>query len=238
MKIAIIGYGRMGREIEKMALSRNHTIGLVIDMDNIEDLNPGSLEGIDAAIEFSLPKEAFKNISICLRAGVPVVSGTTGWLGNISDAVKICEETGSAFMYASNYSIGVNILFHLSRQLGKIMKDYKDYEVDISEIHHTKKLDAPSGTAISLAGEIIAGHDGYKGWNKADKAEGSEIPIESLREGDVPGTHIVSWKSEIDSLSLKHEAYGREGFAQGAVRAAEFLIGKTGFQTMSDMLGF
>jgi len=238
MKIAIIGYGRMGREIEKMALSRNHTIGLIIDKDNIVDLNSSSLKGIDAAIEFSLPDKAFNNISICLRAGVPVVSGTTGWLENFSDALSICEETNCAFMYASNYSIGVNILFQMNRQLGGIMKGFNDYKVDISEIHHTKKLDAPSGTAITLAGEIIAGHGGYSSWAEAGKEEENSIPIASRREGDIPGTHVVSWQSEIDNISLKHEAKGREGFALGAVCAAEFLLGKNGFQSMSDMLGF
>jgi len=228
----------MGKEIEKIALSRNHTIGLVIDKDNIEDLNTDLLAGIDAAIEFTQPEQAFNNISICLRAGVPVVSGTTGWLTDFSDALNICEETGSAFMYASNYSIGVNVLFHLNRQLGQIMKDFKDYKVDISEIHHTKKLDAPSGTAITLAGEIVAGHDGYTGWKESGKEMQDEIPIESVRKGNIAGTHIIKWESEIDRLSLKHEANGREGFALGAICAAEFLIGKSGFQTMSDMLGF
>lgn len=238
MKIAIIGYGRMGKEIEKIALARNHIIGLIIDKNNSKDLNSENLKGIDAAIEFSQPKEAFGNISRCLLEGVPVVSGTTGWLANFSEALKICEETNCAFMYASNYSIGVNILFHLNRKLSEIMKGFEDYKVDISEIHHTKKLDAPSGTAITLAGEIIAGHGAYKEWKKAGEEKENAIPIDSQRVGDVPGTHNVTWRSEIDNISLRHEAHGREGFALGAVCAAEFLQGKSGFQSISDMLGF
>lgn len=238
MNIAIIGYGRMGKTIQKIALSRNHDIGLIIDKENKNDLNEENLKGIDAAIEFTFPDQAYENISRCLAAGVPVVSGTTGWLNSFDEALRICEDSGTAFMYSSNFSIGVNILFHMNRKLAKIMEGYKDYRVGISEIHHTGKLDAPSGTAITLAREIIDSHGSYSSWIEAGSVNDAGVPIQSLREGDIPGTHKVKWSSDLDEISLIHEAKGREGFATGAVFAAEYIIGKTGFQTMSDMLGF
>lgn len=238
MNIALIGYGKMGRTISKIALSRKHNIGLIIDKENRNELDRDNLRGIDVAIEFTLPDQAFDNISRCLAAGVPVVSGTTGWLRQLDDARSLCEQSGTAFMYSSNFSIGVNILFHINRQLARIMDGYSDYSVGISEIHHSAKLDAPSGTAISLAEGIISSHGAYDSWTDEVTAGSDAILIQSAREGEVPGTHKVKWSSEIDEISLIHEAKGREGFALGAVLAAEYIKDKTGFRTISDMLGF
>jgi dihydrodipicolinate reductase len=238
MKIALIGYGRMGHAIEEIAIKRGHTVSLIIDIDNPGDLNTKNLEGIDAAIEFSLPDAAFKNISICLENKVPVVSGTTGWLKDYEKTVKICIDNGSSFIHSSNFSIGVNLLFRLNSELAQQMNKYRDYSVSIEEIHHTKKLDAPSGTAITLAEGIKNQHQGYKGWCfEKDKAE-NMIPVRSIREGSVPGTHTVSWDSEIDTISLKHEAKNRTGFALGAVVAAEFIHNRKGVFIMNDVLGF
>jgi 4-hydroxy-tetrahydrodipicolinate reductase len=238
MKIALIGYGRMGHEIEEMALKRGHTIGLIIDINNSGELNPEKLKGIDAAIEFSVPESAFGNISICLEAGVPVVSGTTGWLGDYDKAVDICLKNGTSFINSSNFSIGVNLLFRLNGELAKRISNYSDYSVSIEEIHHIKKLDAPSGTAITLADGIKAQHPGYDGWTPENVKSEHKIPVRSVREGSVPGTHIVTWDSSIDSLSLKHEARNRKGFALGAVVAAEFISTRKGVFTMADVLGF
>jgi 4-hydroxy-tetrahydrodipicolinate reductase len=238
MKIALIGYGRMGHAIEETALKRGHSISLIIDIDNPGDLNANNLKVIDAALEFSFPEAAFKNISICLENGIPVVSGTTGWLKDYEKAAKICMDRGSSFIHSTNFSIGVNMLFRLNSQLAKQMNKYRDYTVSIEEIHHNKKIDAPSGTAITLADGIKNQHHGYKGWCfENDKAE-NMIPVRSIREGSVPGTHIVSWDSEIDAISLKHEAKNRMGLALGAVVAAEFIYNRKGVFTMNDVLGF
>jgi len=238
MNIALIGYGRMGHEIEEIAKSRGHKIPLIIDIDNSSDLNPSTLSGIDAVIEFSSPEAAFKNISLCLSSKVPVVSGTTGWLKDYDKAAELCRNNDTSFIHSSNFSIGVNLFFRLSGEMAKQMKNYSDYKVSIEEIHHTKKLDAPSGTAISLADGIIKQHSGYAGWCfDSEKSEG-KIPIKAIREGIVPGTHTVAWDSGIDTLSLKHEAKNRKGFALGAVVAAEFIHSRKGVFTMSDVLGF
>ena len=238
MNIALIGYGRMGHEIEEIAKSRGHEIALIIDIDNSSDLNPSKLSGVDAVIEFSSPEAAFKNISLCLNSKVPVVSGTTGWLKDYDKAAEMCRNNSTSFIHSSNFSIGVNLLFRLNSELAKHMKNYGDYTVSIEEIHHTKKLDAPSGTAISLADGIIKPHGGYTGWcSDSEKSEG-KIPIKAIREGMVPGTHTVAWDSVIDTLSLKHEAKNRKGFALGAVVAAEFIHSRKGVFTMIDVLGF
>jgi 4-hydroxy-tetrahydrodipicolinate reductase len=238
MKLALIGYGRMGHVIEETAIKRGHSISLIIDIDNPGDLNDKNLEGIDAAIEFSLPEAAFKNISTCLESKVPVVSGTTGWLKDYPKAAKICIDNGSSFIHSSNFSIGVNLLFMLNSELAKQMNKYRDYSVSIEEIHHTKKLDAPSGTAISLAGGITDNHQGYKGWCFENDKSGDMIPIRSIREGSVPGIHTVIWDSEIDTISLRHESKNRMGLALGAVVAAEFIHNRKGVFKMSDVLGF
>jgi 4-hydroxy-tetrahydrodipicolinate reductase len=238
MNIALIGYGRMGHEIEETAVSRGHLIKLIIDKDNTDDLNERNLKKVDVAIEFSSPDAAFKNISVCLGMKIPVVSGTTGWLKDIDKASDICLKNETSFIHASNFSIGVNILFRLNSELARQMEHYRNYSVSIEEIHHIKKLDAPSGTAIVLAEGITKHHTGYTGWSSVSNKTEKSIPIRSIREGTIPGTHTVTWDSEIDSLSLKHEARNRKGLALGAVISAEFIYGKKGIFTMNDVLGF
>jgi 4-hydroxy-tetrahydrodipicolinate reductase len=238
MNIALIGYGRMGHEIEAIAIKRGHSVKLIIDLDNENDLDGANLKDIDVAIEFSLPSAAFRNITKCLNEKVPVVSGTTGWLENYNEAVNVCNRNKTAFIHSSNFSIGVNLLFRLNKELAKQMERYRDYSVAIEEIHHTKKLDAPSGTAITLAEGIVENHPDYTKWCfEKDKKENC-VPIHSVREGEVPGIHIVTWNSEIDTLSLKHESRNRKGLALGAVVAAEFIYSRKGVFTMNDVMGF
>ncbi|MCP9200901.1 4-hydroxy-tetrahydrodipicolinate reductase [Gramella sp. GC03-9] len=233
MKIALLGYGRMGKTIEKIAKSRGHEVVVKVsdDIDNY-DLDA---ESVDVAIDFSVPTAAFKNITTCFRKQIPVVSGTTGWLDDYEKAKKICSEENSAFIYASNFSLGVNIFFELNQKLAGMMQSLEDYSAEIEEIHHTKKLDAPSGTAISLAEQIIDVNPRIKGWQLED-ADKDEIPVYAKREEDVPGTHTVKYDSEIDSIEIKHTAKSRQGFALGAVIAGEYLKDKTGIFTMKDVL--
>jgi 4-hydroxy-tetrahydrodipicolinate reductase len=230
MKIALFGYGKMGQLIEQIALYKNHEIVAKIDADT-QEIDFGS---IDVAIDFSMPEAAFGNISKCLKNNTPVISGTTGWLDKYDDAVALCKETQGAFIYASNFSLGVNIFFELNAHLSKMMKGLDSYEVAIEEIHHTQKLDAPSGTAITLAEDIIA-NSNFNTWKLNDKVPG-QIPITSKRIGTTPGTHTVQYSSTVDDISIKHTAHNREGFAKGAVVAAEWIIGKTGVFTMRDVL--
>ncbi len=231
MKIALFGYGRMGKMIERTALERGHTIVAKIDIGT-EDIDFSTM---DVAIDFSMPDAAYGNISSCLKQNVPVISGTTGWLERYEDAVTLCEENNGAFIYASNFSLGVNVFFELNRHLAKMMRNLKQYRVSMEEIHHTQKLDAPSGTAITLAEGVLENSD-YTNWKLNDAAE-NEIPIVSKRIDEVPGTHSVDYESAIDSIALKHTAHNREGFALGAVIAAEWIHGKTGVFTMKDVLG-
>ena len=238
MNIALIGYGRMGHEIESAALRRGHLVKLIIDIDNQADLCTEKLSGIDAAIEFSSPDSAFENISRCLELSVPVVSGTTGWLKDYEKAVEICTRKNTSFIHSSNFSIGVNILFMLNEELARQMAAYSEYKVSIEEIHHTKKLDAPSGTAITLAQGIVGLHPEYRNWCAENDKKENCIPINSFREGVVPGTHSVLWDSEIDAISIRHEAKSRKGFAVGAVVAAEYIHSRKGIFTMSDVMGF
>ena len=238
MNIALIGYGRMGQEIEKVAIERGHTIGIKIDKDNQNEFIPSKFKNIDVAIEFSFPEAAFENITKCFRMGIPVVSGTTGWLEDYEKAVGICRENSTAFLSSTNFSIGVNILFKLNRELAKIMNTLNGFSVSIEEIHHTKKLDAPSGTAITLAKIIAAEHDKYSNWCFENDSKENCVPIRSVREGLVPGIHTVEWDSEIESISLKHDSHSRKGLAFGAVLAAEFIKGKQGVFSMNDVLGF
>ncbi len=238
MNIALIGYGRMGHEIEAIAIKRGHIIKLIIDQDNTDDLNKLNLKGIDVAIEFSYPDSAYGNIIKCLENTVPVVSGTTGWLEKYENAVDICKKYNSAFLHSTNFSIGVNLLFRLNKELARQMDKYRDYNVSVEEIHHTKKLDAPSGTAITLADGIISNHSEYNGWCSGSEKSENKIPISSVREGSVPGTHTITWDSDIDILSLKHEAKNRKGLALGAVVAAEFIHKRRGIFTMDDVMGF
>jgi 4-hydroxy-tetrahydrodipicolinate reductase len=238
MNIALIGYGRMGHEIEEIAVKRGHKIKLIIDQDNTSDLNEKNLNGIDVAIEFSFPGAAFGNISKCLSAKVPVVSGTTGWLDNYNKAVDICKKNKTSFIHSTNFSIGVNLLFMLNKELAIHMNRYNNYTISIEEIHHIAKLDAPSGTAITLANGIIDKVDRYKKWCPDTERSNDSIPIHSVREGTVPGTHTVTWDSDIDTISLKHEAKNRKGLALGAVVAAEYISSRQGIFTMNDVMGF
>jgi len=238
MELAIIGYGRMGHEIEKIALQRGHSIGLIIDVDNVSDLNQKNLARIDVAIEFSLPSTSFQNILTCLNYNTPVVSGTTGWQIDLETIKALCKNQKTSFIHSSNYSIGVNLLFRLNAELAKQMNKYNEYAVSIEETHHIKKLDAPSGTAISLAKGVINKHDRYSSWHKGNIVETGSIPVESIREGEVPGNHIVKWNSDTDSISLIHDSKNRKGLAFGAVIAAEFIAKRVGVFTMEDVMGF
>jgi len=230
MKIALLGYGRMGKEIEKIALSRGHEIVIRKDVDDVIDINLA-----DVAIDFSVPSSAFNNITNCINNKVPVISGTTGWLDKYEEAVALCREKNSAFIYASNYSLGVNIFFELNKQLAKMMRSLKDYEISMEEIHHTKKLDAPSGTAITLAEGVIE-NSSKNNWELGDEASEGNIPIVAKRIPDVPGTHTVWYDSEVDAIEIKHTAHSRKGFALGAVVAAEWIVGKKGVFSMKDVL--
>lgn len=232
MKIALLGYGRMGKVIERIALERGHEIVLrKTDVDTFE-----GLENADVAIDFSVPDAAVDNISTCLNNNIPVISGTTGWLEEYHTMVKLCEDKNGAFIYGSNFSLGVNIFFELNAHLAKMMSNLKQYKITMEEIHHLQKLDAPSGTAISLAKDIIANSD-YSSWAIEKPKTIDELYIEAKREEGVPGTHSVFYDSEVDSIEIKHTAHNREGFALGAVVAAEWLIGKKGIFSMKDVLG-
>ncbi len=231
MKLALLGYGKMGKTIERLALDRGH----IIVFKSSSSLSEGNLEEADAAIEFSTPEAAVKNLKDCFQAKIPVVSGTTGWLDHYDEIIKLCEESNGSFIYASNFSVGVNLFFNLNEKLAKMMGTWKNYNVSISEIHHTQKKDAPSGTAISIA-EGILKHSEKKEWKLNGTKEG-EVSITAERINDVKGTHVVSYTSEIDTISIKHEAHNRNGFAIGAILAAEWLQTKTGIFTMKDVLG-
>lgn len=233
MKIALLGYGKMGKTIEEIAESRGHKIVLKVNED-IENHNLAELD-VDAAIDFSVPKAAFNNITTCFKHHIPVVSGTTGWLDDYEKARDICKKEDSAFIYASNFSLGVNVFFELNQKLAGMMQGLEDYSVEIEEIHHVQKLDAPSGTAITLAQQVLDQNSKLKGW-QLDKADEDEIPIHAKREANVPGTHTVTYESEIDKIEITHTAKSRQGFALGAVVAAEYLKDKTGIFTMKDVL--
>lgn len=237
MKIALIGYGKMGHMIEEIAKKRGHEIVSIIDINNKEEIGSEAFSMADVAIEFTVPGEAWENINKSWQAGVPVVSGTTGWKKSAEEINDAINRYDSALLWSSNFSLGVNIFFEINRQLAKIMSNYP-YEVSITEIHHTQKKDAPSGTAITIAEDIISNNDKKEGWTLQGDAKSNEISVTAIREGNVPGTHIVDYKSAQDKIEIKHEAYSREGFALGAVIAAEFLAGKKGLFTMRDILKF
>ncbi len=237
MKIALIGYGKMGHAIEEIALNRGHEIVCRIDADNTADFGSQAFASADVAIEFTTPQTAFDNYCKAFAAGVPVVSGTTGWLDRMPEVKAACEQ-GSTFFYASNFSLGVNIFFALNRRLAEIMNHFSDeYNVSLEEIHHIHKLDHPSGTAISLANDIIDLTSHLDGWSETETAP-DILPMKAVREGEVPGTHIIRYDSEVDTITIEHRAKSRRGFALGAVVAAEFTVGKKGFLTMNDMLPF
>ncbi len=230
MNIALFGYGKMGKMIAQIAMQRNHSIVAKID----DATNTIDFENIDVAIDFSTPDVAFDNIKKCIENNTPIISGTTGWLEKYDQAVNLCQEKKGAFIYASNFSLGVNVFFELNSYLAKMMANLKDYGVRMEEIHHTQKLDAPSGTAISLAEGIIA-QTAHHNWSM-EKASEEEILITSKREGTVPGTHTITYESKVDAIDIKHTAHNREGFALGAVIASEWILGKTGVYSMKDVL--
>jgi 4-hydroxy-tetrahydrodipicolinate reductase len=234
MKIALIGYGKMGREIEKIALSRGHEISLKITSKNATDI--AAINNSDVAIEFTQPESALLNIKKCFESNVPVVVGTTGWYDQLSSIKNLCKENDQAILYASNFSIGVNILFEVNKHLSRLMNSQEMYEVSMEEIHHTQKLDSPSGTAITLAEGIIANVNRKKSWVNEATDAGDKLAIISKRIDNVPGTHIVTYNSEIDEIEIRHTAHNRKGFAIGAVLAAEFIHRKKGIFTMSDVL--
>lgn len=230
MKIALLGYGRMGKEIEKIALQRGHEIVLKVSTDTTYDITKA-----DVAIDFSIPNAAYNNISNCINNGIPVISGTTGWLDEYETIKELCLEKEGAFIYASNFSLGVNIFFELNKQLATLMNHVDGYATSIEEIHHTKKLDAPSGTAITLA-EGIIDNSSKSSWELDGNISESTVPIKAKRIPEVPGTHTVSYESEIDTIEIKHTAHNRKGFALGAIVAAEWLLHRKGVFTMKDVL--
>lgn len=245
MKIAILGYGKMGRIIEQLALERGHEIVLKVNLDNIEDLTIANLEKADVAIDFSHPDSVLANIDLCFEAHVPVVIGTTGWYGRLQEIKNRCESSNNTVLYASNFSIGVNVFFYVNQVLAKIMNRYPQYEVQVEEIHHTEKVDSPSGTAMTIAEGILAGLDRKNEWINELVGSGNELVlkqdqllIESHRIQDVPGTHTVIYSSEVDEIEFKHTAHSRAGFALGAILAAEWLQNKTGFFNITDMFDF
>ncbi|WP_298547582.1 4-hydroxy-tetrahydrodipicolinate reductase [uncultured Aquimarina sp.] len=231
MKIALLGYGRMGKTIEKIATERGHSIVLTVDKDD-KDYD---VSVADVAIDFSIPSAAVNNITNCFNAGVPIVSGTTGWLDHYDHIISLCKEKKGGFIYASNYSLGVNLFFELNKKLAKMMNPIDGYDIHMEEIHHTQKLDAPSGTAITLAEGVIENTD-KDAW-QLDKGNDNTIPIIAKRIENVPGTHTVTYTSAVDDIEIKHTAHNRKGFALGAVVAAEWLSSKTGIFGMKDVLG-
>lgn len=233
MRIAILGYGKMGKTIEEILLDRGHEI--VLKADGHHQATKDDLKNIDVAIEFSQPNAAYHNISLCFDNHIPVVSGTTGWHDKMTEIKNRCLDEGQAFFYASNFSIGVNIFFAMNKRLAELINQYSEYKANIKEIHHAKKVDAPSGTAISLAEGIMTTQKNYEKWALNEQGE-KIINIESERNGETPGTHIVTFESDVDKIEIKHESKNRIGFALGAVLAAEFLHGKTGYYGMTNLL--
>ncbi|MGZ4049019.1 MAG: 4-hydroxy-tetrahydrodipicolinate reductase, partial [Bacteroidia bacterium] len=235
MNIALIGYGKMGKEIEQIALSRGHKIVLKVESKNAATYSTEELKKADVAIEFSTPESAVNNINKCFDAGVPVVIGTTGWLERMDEIKQKCIEKNQTLFYASNYSIGVNLFFKLNEYLAKLMNAYPEYNASMEEVHHVHKLDSPSGTAISLANHIIENLEKKFKWVNTSTSEKNELEIISKRIDEVPGTHTVTYKSDVDEISITHLAYNRKGFALGAVVAAEWLKDKKGIFGMTDL---
>ena len=235
MKVAIIGYGKMGHEIEQVLLQRGHSVALIIDQENAHDLCAEKLAEVDVAIEFTTPTTAYSNLRTCIECGTPVVSGTTGWHEQLAELQELCRERGSSMIWSSNYSLGVNITFRLNRYLAELMNRFEGYNVAIEEIHHTQKKDAPSGTAISLANDILERVERKQRWLNEPTEEGDAIAITSLREGAVPGTHTVTYLSEDDKIEIKHTLFSRRALALGAVVAAEFVATRKGVFTIDDL---
>ncbi len=237
MKIALIGYGKMGKAIEEIALSKGHQIVLKIDVQNSHEFTEQAVQQADVAIEFTGPHSAFENVKKCIEFGIPVVSGSTGWLEKFGEIEKMCNENKGCLIYSSNYSIGVNLFFEVNKQLAKLMEPYDQYNVSMTEIHHTEKKDAPSGTAISLAEQILESIGRKNKWVNAASATPTDLIITSERIDPAPGTHTVTYSSPIDTIEITHTAHTRKGFASGAVLAAEFAKGKYGIFNMKDVLG-
>ncbi|MBO5863876.1 MAG: 4-hydroxy-tetrahydrodipicolinate reductase [Paludibacteraceae bacterium] len=236
MKIALIGYGKMGKTIEQIAKDRGHEIVSIIDIDNLQDFESEAFKSADVAIEFTRPDVALGNVRKCFAARVPVVVGTTGW--NLNDVKEELEANGNTLFWASNFSLGVNIFAAVNRYLAKIMNGFPEYNVEMEEVHHIHKLDAPSGTAITLAEDILKNLDRKQAWTKEAENSASDLAIKSIREGEVPGIHTITYDSPVDSITITHDAKSRAGFALGAVVAAEFTAGKKGLLGMCDMLKF
>ncbi len=238
MNIALIGYGKMGKAIEAVALEKNHRVVLKIDIDNRRDFTRENLAAADVAIEFSSPHSAFDNVMICLEAGIPVVCGSTGWLDRLGEAKQYCLSQNGSLIYSSNYSIGVNLFFEVNKKLAALMASRSEYEVEMVEIHHTQKKDAPSGTAITLAEQILEKIGRKKSWINHPGGQADELTIYSERLDPAPGTHKVRYHSPVDDIEIIHTAHNRQGFASGAVLAAEFIVHKKGIYGMNDVLGF
>lgn len=236
MNIALIGYGKMGREIEKIARERGHNVVCTIDVNENDKFNSPEFKNADVAIEFTSPKSAVANYRKAFAANIPVVSGTTGWLENLDELKRECVQNGKTFFYASNFSLGVNVFFALNAHLAKIMNQFPDYDVRMEETHHIHKLDVPSGTAITLAEGIIENIGHKQKWELENAVSADSLAIKSFREGEVPGIHTVIYESEVDSIRITHDAKSRKGFALGAVLAAEFTKGRKGFLGMGDLL--
>ncbi len=238
MNIALIGYGKMGKAIESIAIAKGHQIVLKIDIDNAADLNQENISKADVAIEFTGPHSAFNNVMKCLDLGVPVVCGSTGWLDQWNEVTAFCTTNNGSLLYASNYSIGVNLFFELNKYLAKLMDGHTEYNVVMEEIHHTQKRDAPSGTAITLAEQVLAAIQRKKQWVNVTSADSTNLEIVSKRIDPAPGTHTIKYTSTVDDIEIIHTAHNRVGFAGGAVLAAEFLFNKKGIYGMKDVLGF
>jgi 4-hydroxy-tetrahydrodipicolinate reductase len=238
MKIALIGYGKMGKEIEAIAKHRNQTIELIIDVHNRDKVTTEDLKKCDVAIEFSTPHTAIENIYKCFDADLPVVVGTTGWYDRLQEVKDTCQKKNGGLFYATNFSIGVNLFFKLNETLAGLMKHQTDYEVSMEEHHHIHKKDAPSGTAITIAEGIFQHHPRKKKYSIDQPFDPEELHINVVREGEIPGTHIVKYHSSVDEITISHKAFNRKGFALGAVLAAEFMAGKKGIHGMNELLGF
>ena len=238
MNIALVGYGKMGKEIEQIAIQRGHNIALIIDLNNKSELTSNNLktQNIDVVIEFTMPETAIENYKVCFDADVPVVSGTTGWISRYDEIKDYCDKNQKGFFWASNFSLGVNIFFELNKMLARLMNPHTDYDCVIEEIHHIQKLDAPSGTAITLADGLLENNKRKKGWKLNNVQNKEELQIVAKRLGTVPGTHIITYDSAVDNIEIKHEAKGRKGFALGAVVAAEFMKGKKSVLGMKDLM--
>lgn len=245
MNIVLLGYGKMGQLIEKFALKRGHEVTLIVDENNRENIRAEDLRDADVAIDFSTPHAALSNIALCFEADLPIVVGTTGWYEHLEEVEETCLDNNQSLLYGSNFSIGVNLFFHVNRLLAKAIAPYKQYDVQVEEIHHIHKLDAPSGTAITIAEGIIDNNESKARWvnelvgnTEETIPKKDELLIESLRIEEVPGTHTVLYSSEVDQIEFKHTAHNREGFALGAVVAAEWLNGKKGFYQVTDIFDF